>query len=85
MPNQKKQISINISVYIGADQATGCAYEASNATFVAYKQHKDTSVQMRIHIFGDAVFLNLHEQCTPAPGCTISIGAPCVSPDNIYY
>ena len=52
----------NIGVYTGGDQAARYAYyEALKATFVAYKQHKDVSVQMIIHIFGDAVFLNLHD------------------------
>ena len=51
----------NIGAYAGTNQAEWYAYEASKATIAAYKRHKDAVVQIIIDIFGDALFLNLHD------------------------
>ena len=51
----------NIGTYGGGDMAARYAYEASKATFSAYKRHKDATVQMILHIFGTVVFLNLQD------------------------
>ena len=49
----------NIGAYGSGDQAAKYTYEALEATFVAYKRHKNATVRMIIHIFGEDVFLNL--------------------------
>ena len=51
----------NIGAYTVNSQEAWYLYEALKATFAAYKQHKDASVRMIIHIFGNYVFLNLQD------------------------
>ena len=51
----------NVGAYAGNNQAARYAYEASKATYTAYKRHMDATVRMIIHIFGDNVFLNLQD------------------------
>ena len=51
----------DIGAYGGGDQAERYAYEASKASYAAYKRHKDATVRMIIHIFGEVVFLNLQD------------------------
>ena len=41
----------DIGAYTGNNQRAQYLYESSKATFVGYKQHKDASVRMIIHIF----------------------------------
>ena len=50
---------IDVGAYIGQDQAAQYLYENQKATYAAYKQHLDATVQMILYIFGEDVFLNL--------------------------
>ena len=51
----------NVGAYGGVDQAARYNYEVSKATYAAYKRHKDTTVPIIFHIFGEVVFLNIQD------------------------
>ena len=46
-------------IFGGGDAAARYLHETQNITFQAYKQHKDATVRMILHIFGEVVFLSL--------------------------
>ena len=52
---------VNVGAYAGIDQAAWYRYESQKATYIAYKRFKDATVRMVIHIFGEHVFLSLHD------------------------
>ena len=46
---------IDVSVYVGQDQATQYLYEVQKATYAAYKRHSDATVQMILYINGEHI------------------------------